>query len=152
MAWLMQALGALQDLDWRTLVPAALGAILGGAIATINSFLVARRTSRETLRRDEKARFETRKAAALRAMVKLLIIVNGIETLHRSLEGLASQWVPLRSRTIKNIKILAKSALEYKGEPTRSSSAPTCSSPAAACSLPPWRRCSVAGHHQYCRI
>lgn len=47
---------------------------------------MARRSSRETLKRDRIARLENQKAAALRAAVKLLTIVNGLESLYRHVE------------------------------------------------------------------
>ncbi len=63
--------------DWWDLVPAALGAILGAAAGAIPAFMLAIRSSKETLERDRISRMEAQKALALKAFVKLLQITNG---------------------------------------------------------------------------
>jgi len=75
-------------INWTNIVPSVVGAVLGGTIAAFTGSRLARRASREILRRDRIARFENQKAATLRALVKLQTIVNGMETLYRQLEGM----------------------------------------------------------------
>jgi hypothetical protein len=52
---------------------------------------MARRASRETLGRDQISRTENDKAAALRCLVKLQLIANGISDLHRTIENMITE-------------------------------------------------------------
>jgi hypothetical protein len=88
MTWLGEI---AQSTRWWDLVPAVVGAVLGAGAAAIPASWLARKASQEMLARDRVSRNEQQKAATLRVLVKLLTIVNGIETLHRGLEGMISQ-------------------------------------------------------------
>jgi hypothetical protein len=77
--------------SWWDLVPSAVGALIGAAAASVPAYLLAARSSKETLARDRLSRKEEQKAAAFRALVKLVTIINGVGTLHRHIEGLISQ-------------------------------------------------------------
>jgi len=79
MAWWYEILQ-----DAKAVVPT----VVGGLIAAITGYCLAHKASKETLKRDRVSRLENQKAAALRAVVKLLSIVNGMATLHRQLEGM----------------------------------------------------------------
>ncbi len=86
MVWWEDAFQYARSIDWTNIVPSVVGAALGGTIAAFTGSRLARRASRETLKRDRIARLENQKVATLRALVKLLTIVNGMETLYRQLE------------------------------------------------------------------
>lgn len=68
-----------------------IGALVGSATAAIPAYLLARKTSVETLERDRISRSEAQRLATLRAFIKIQRIVNGIETLHRGIEGMIEQ-------------------------------------------------------------
>lgn len=58
------------------LVPAILGGIIGALAGGVPAWLLAKRQSDETLRRDREQRTETKKALAFAVIVKLLHITN----------------------------------------------------------------------------
>lgn len=60
--------------------------ILGAAIAALFSWLLARRTSKETLARDREQRLETKLGLALQAFVKLKTVIDNQWTVHEMLE------------------------------------------------------------------
>jgi hypothetical protein len=60
--------------------------ILGAVIAALFSWLLARRTSKETLARDREQRREAKLGLALQAFVKLKTIIDNLGTLLRMLE------------------------------------------------------------------
>lgn len=60
------------------LVPAIVGGILGALAGGIPTWLLAKRQSDETLRRDREQRLENEKALAFSAGVKLLSIINSV--------------------------------------------------------------------------
>jgi len=79
------ALG-VQHADWWDLVPASVGALVGAAVASVPAWLLARKSSKETLERDRTERLEQQTADSLSALVKLISIVNGAADLHRTIE------------------------------------------------------------------
>jgi len=80
-------MGALSEAaKWWDLVPAALGAILGAAAGAVPTFIIAKRSFRETLQRDADARTERQRSAAFRLMVKLLKAVNDANTIKRQID------------------------------------------------------------------
>lgn len=62
--------------EWWDLVPAVLGGIIGALAGGIPAWLLAKRQSDETLRRDREQRVENHKALAFSTAVKLLHIIN----------------------------------------------------------------------------
>lgn len=67
-----------QSFPFWDLVPAAVGAIIGALAAGIPAWLLAKRQSDETLRRDREQRVERQKALAFSSGVKLLQILNSV--------------------------------------------------------------------------
>jgi hypothetical protein len=65
--------------------------ILGASIAAVVSYLLARRTSQETLRRDAEQRREAKLGLALEAHVKLKTIIDNLGTLLRMIEDQLSR-------------------------------------------------------------
>ena len=63
------------------LVPAAVGGIIGALAGGIPAWLLAKRQSDETLRRDTEQRTENQKALAFAAAIKLIQIINSIVSL-----------------------------------------------------------------------
>ena len=68
---------------WWNVLPSAVGAVLGAASSAIPAYWLANRASKATLRRDEQARVQAEKSATVRGMIKMQVIVNGLEGLHR---------------------------------------------------------------------
>lgn len=62
--------------EWWDLVPAVVGGIIGALAGGIPAWLLAKRQSDETLRRDQEQRTQNHKALAFSAAVKLLHIIN----------------------------------------------------------------------------
>ena len=69
------------------LVPAFGGAIIGALAGGIPAWLIARHQSEETLRRDQDQRVQQQKAAAFRASVKIVEIVNSTISLWAHVHG-----------------------------------------------------------------
>jgi len=65
--------------------------VLGAVIAAIFSWLLARRTSKETLERDKQQRREQKLALTLQAFVKLKTIIDNLGTLKRMLDRALAQ-------------------------------------------------------------
>lgn len=64
--------------DWWDLVPAVVGGVIGALAGGIPAWLLARRESKETLRRDKEQRTEQDLAAAFRIYTKLSMMVNDL--------------------------------------------------------------------------
>jgi hypothetical protein len=64
--------------EWWDLVPAIIGGVIGALAGGIPAWLLARRQSNETLRRDREQRTETELAAAFRIFTKLSLMVNDL--------------------------------------------------------------------------
>lgn len=65
-----------QVIEYWDLVPAIVGGIIGALAGGIPAWLLAKRQSDETLRRDREQRVENQKALAFSVVVKLLHIIN----------------------------------------------------------------------------
>lgn len=65
-----------QVIEYWDLVPAVVGGIIGALAGGIPSWLLAKRQSDETLRRDREQRVESQKTLAFSTTVKLLHIIN----------------------------------------------------------------------------
>lgn len=91
-----------QGYQWWDLVPALGGAVVGALIGAIPTFVLARKSANDVLRRDEAARTEASKAAIYRVSAKLLLIVD----------------------TILDLRRFIRAALERKNEPGRENMEP----------------------------
>lgn len=67
---------ASQLVEYWDLVPAVVGGVIGALAGGIPAWLLAKRQSDETLRRDREQRVENQKALAFSVAVKLLHIIN----------------------------------------------------------------------------
>ena len=67
---------ASQLVEYWDLVPAVVGGVIGALAGGIPAWLLAKRQSDETLRRDREQRVENQKALAFSVAVKLLNIIN----------------------------------------------------------------------------
>jgi hypothetical protein len=76
---------------WWNLLPSAIGAVLGAACGAVPSYFLANRSSKALLARDEQARVQGEKVATIRAMTRLLTVVNGCEGLTRSVEEMIEE-------------------------------------------------------------
>jgi hypothetical protein len=85
--WRAGELAATPSDNWWDLVPALGGAIIGALAGGIPAWLIARRQSAETLRRDQEQRTEEQKAAAFRSSVKIVEIVNSTISLWAHVYG-----------------------------------------------------------------
>jgi hypothetical protein len=65
-----------QLVEYWDLVPAVVGGVIGALAGGIPAWLLAKRQSDETLRRDREQRVENQKALAFSVVVKLLHIIN----------------------------------------------------------------------------
>lgn len=89
---------ALSSSAGSTLLAGFGGAVVGGVV----SYLLARQSSRETLRRDQDARLDLEHAAALRAMVTAMNLANRVYTLNGVLSeatgkaGADGPWTTLK--------------------------------------------------------
>lgn len=70
-----------QVIEYWDLVPAVVGGIIGALAGGIPAWLLAKRQSDETLRRDREQRVENQKALAFSVVVKLLHIINSTVSL-----------------------------------------------------------------------
>ncbi len=70
-----------QVVEYWDLVPAVIGGIIGALAGGIPAWLLAKRQSDETLRRDREQRNENQKALAFSVVVKLLHIINSTVSL-----------------------------------------------------------------------
>jgi len=77
---------ATPGFSWLTVVPTLIGGALSAAAGATTSILLARRTSRETERRDQDLRNRSRRSATVRASLKVQLMTNGTETIHRAIE------------------------------------------------------------------
>ena len=68
------------------LVPAIIGGVIGALAGGIPAWLLAKRQSDETLRRDQEQRRETEKSLAFRVSVKLLTIINNTISLRNHVQ------------------------------------------------------------------
>lgn len=66
----------LQVVEYWDLVPAVVGGVIGALAGGIPAWLLAKRQSNETLRRDREQRVENQKALAFSVVVKLLHVIN----------------------------------------------------------------------------
>jgi hypothetical protein len=64
--------------DWWDLVPAVVGGVIGALAGGIPAWLLAKRQSDETLRRDRETRVQNHKSLAFATAVKLLHIINSV--------------------------------------------------------------------------
>lgn len=71
---------------WWDLVPAAVGAILGAAAASIPAYLLARQASREALESDRIARQRIEKVYSYRILVKMQELANSVFNISRTIE------------------------------------------------------------------
>jgi hypothetical protein len=71
---------------WWNIVPTLIGGTLSAGAGALTSYLLARRASREVLRRDQDVRDQDRRSATMRGSIKLQIMTNGTETLHRAID------------------------------------------------------------------
>src|SRR5262249_14740138 len=83
------------------LTSALLGAIVGSLLSAVPAYLLAIRASRETLKLNQVSRDEQRKASTFRALVKLVIVINRIGSLHRHIEGSISQAEKMGPASLK---------------------------------------------------
>jgi len=67
---------ALQLAEYWDLVPAVVGGVIGALAGGIPAWLLAKRQSDETLRRDREQRVENQKTLAFSVVVKLLHVIN----------------------------------------------------------------------------
>lgn len=67
--------------EYWDLVPAVVGGVIGALAGGIPAWLLAKRQSDETLRRDREQRVETHKALAFSTCVKLLHVINSTVSL-----------------------------------------------------------------------
>ena len=67
---------ALQIVEYWDLVPAVVGGVIGALAGGIPAWLLAKRQSDQTLRRDREQRVENQKALAFSVVVKLMHIIN----------------------------------------------------------------------------
>jgi hypothetical protein len=90
--------------------------ILGAVIAAIFSWLLARRTSKETLARDAVQRREAKLSVALQAFVKLKTIIDNLGTLLRMLERALAHPPSPGSRPWMCVEPIVGSANEHRIE------------------------------------
>jgi hypothetical protein len=94
--------------------------ILGAIIAAVFSWLLARRTSKETLTRDREQRREGKLGLSLQAFVKLKTMIDNIGTLKNMLEGALSNAPSPHSRPWMCVEPIIGSGGEHKVEFTAS--------------------------------
>lgn len=78
---------ATQLVNYWDLVPAVVGGVIGALAGGIPAWLLAKRQSDETLRRDREQRVENQKALAFSVVVKLLHIINSTVSLNNHLKS-----------------------------------------------------------------
>lgn len=96
-------------MNWwdSNLASALVGAIAGAILTAVPTYLLATRASRETLERDRISRNEQQKTATFRALVKLVIVINRIGSLHRHIEraiGEAEKTAPKGLRVWQKVE------------------------------------------------
>ncbi|WP_416356355.1 hypothetical protein ACLNGM_20330 [Aureimonas phyllosphaerae] len=75
------AAALLSTTDWATLISGFGGALLGAVIGAVASFVTARQAAAEGRSRDEAARVDLERNAALRVILKASSLANSIETI-----------------------------------------------------------------------
>lgn len=78
---------ANEVVEYWDLVPAIVGGVIGALAGGIPAWLLAKRQSDETLRRDREQRIESQKALAFAVVVKLLHIINSTVSLNNHVKS-----------------------------------------------------------------
>lgn len=79
--------------DWWQLVPAVVGGVIGALAGGIPAWLLARRSSKESLSRDREIRKEAQLAAAFRIFTKLSMMVNDLASTLMQIEEMLKRPV-----------------------------------------------------------
>jgi hypothetical protein len=74
------------DHSYWELIPAGFGAVMGALVGAVPAFMLAKRSSKELLRRDADARRDAQKALAFRAMSRIVLMLNAAGTIWRQFE------------------------------------------------------------------
>ncbi|MGP1352551.1 MAG: hypothetical protein ACTS1Z_04450 [Parasphingopyxis sp.] len=85
-------------INWWDLVPAAIGAIVGAFAGGVPAYLIAKRQSNETLKRDAEERLRHDKINANRVFSKLLQMSNELLDLRRMIEDMLERPVDPEDR------------------------------------------------------
>jgi hypothetical protein len=80
--------------EWRDLVAAVVGGVIGSLAGGIPAYFLARRASKEVLKRDEEQRRAEEKVSAVRLFSKLSVVANSLLSLNQQVEEM------LASRTV----------------------------------------------------
>lgn len=99
------------------LVPAVVGGVIGALAGGIPAWLLARRSSNESLRRDQESRTEAQLAAAFRIYTKLSMMVNDLASTLIQIEEMLKRPVDPRDESPTQRKVSAFAGSSVDSEP-----------------------------------